>query len=592
MADWNVCRTGVCNTCSTFFDYHVRESGFCGDARLVAGGQAGNHEIFSYEEKAMRYWALGLCAALAFAPARFASAGIELHVGLAYEMSYDATMTNSTVLPNVAVPGNGASLSQVNVTPGSGWVNHVFNVYATVTGLAADQDVVFMQFSGSGSGAATPGAYTGNSYIIDPSAMGSPASDAAANTWSLGNSFNGADYLVRVQFGDTTANPATNTYGDYAAYMQLGEPGSANAPGPFLLGQQVLNCDNLGRYTLSFHANPAYFKVVNGNVDGAAQDFSAETYPAYSGFADSALFAPRAPSDVTWVDGTASTPTWSAADGQNHWVQTGSPTTTTDFYHLDTVRFTNSATTNRTVTLAGNLNPASVIVNSSGNYVFTGSGAIIGADTTLVKSGTGKLTIANTGANSYTGQTTLQGGTLQLNGASAQNPVLNLGGADIQQGKMVFDYSGTGETNPASTVLADLIAGYNGGVSPWTTGKLQSSTAAANNTTLGWVDDPVAKQLTVMAVVPGDFTLDGTVNLADYNLIKANFGTGTTWVTGDANYDGVVNLDDYNIMKTNFGVSFPTGAPLAGAAVPEPGTLALLAGGLIGLLACAWRKRK
>ena len=28
------------------------------------------------------------------------------------------------------------------------------------------------------------------------------------------------------------------------------------------------------------------------------------------------------------------------------------------------------------------------------------------------------------------------------------------------------------------------------------------------------------------------------------------------------------------------------------AATPEPGTLALLAAGLVGLLACAWRKRK
>jgi hypothetical protein len=36
----------------------------------------------------------------------------------------------------------------------------------------------------------------------------------------------------------------------------------------------------------------------------------------------------------------------------------------------------------------------------------------------------------------------------------------------------------------------------------------------------------------------------------------------------------------------------PVISPAAPAAVPEPGTLALLAAGLLGLLVCGWRKRK
>ena len=104
-------------------------------------------------------------------------------------------------------------------------------------------------------------------------------------------------------------------------------------------------------------------------------------FVGFSGSMPSALFAPRGPTDLTWADGAQST--WAFNDGTHHWTQTASPSTADDYYHLDTVRFTDAAVTNRTVTLAGNLNPASVVVSSSGDYTFT-IGAIIGTGTTLV----------------------------------------------------------------------------------------------------------------------------------------------------------------------------------------------------------------
>ena len=164
---------------------------------------------------------------------------------------------------------------------------------------------------------------------------------------------------------------------------------------------------------------------------------------------DTAFFAPRDPTDVTWADGAGTTSTWAAADGNQHWVQTAAPTVPADFYHLDTVRFTDNATTNHTVTLVGALNPASVVVDSSNNYTFTGSGRIIGAGTTLVKKGTGTLTVNNTTPNTYTGQTVLQAGTLVLATPAAQNPVLNLGGVDIQAGALQLTYATPGD-DPAA----------------------------------------------------------------------------------------------------------------------------------------------
>ena len=110
----------------------------------------------------------------------------------------------------------------------------------------------------------------------------------------------------------------------------------------------------------------------------------------------------------------------------------------------------------------------------------------------------------------------------------------------------------------------------------------------------------------------GDCTLDGTVNGTDLAKVLADWGkTGQTWTQGDFNYDGVVNGTDLAKLLANWGKSMPTGIVIDGAAypnldsgaismlrgagitvVPEPGTLALLAAGLIGLLAYAWRKRK
>lgn len=81
-----------------------------------------------------------------------------------------------------------------------------------------------------------------------------------------------------------------------------------------------------------------------------------------------------------------------------------------------------------------------------------------------------------------------------------------------------------------------------------------------------------------------DFNKDGNVDLQDFNILKANFGSGGTMDTGDANMDGNVDLQDFNILKGQFGQS-------ASAAVPEPATFALAFMGLAALV-CMARKRR
>jgi hypothetical protein len=61
-------------------------------------------------------------------------------------------------------------------------------------------------------------------------------------------------------------------------------------------------------------------------------------------------------------------------------------------------------------------------------------------------------------------------------------------------------------------------------------------------------------------VLPGDANADRRVNLDDFNILAANFGTsGNDFTQGNFDYDleGVVNLSDYNILAANFGAYLP-----------------------------------
>jgi autotransporter-associated beta strand protein len=224
------------------------------------------------------------------------------------------------------------------------------------------------------------------------------------------------------------------------------------------------------------------------------------------------------------------------------------------------------------------------MVNTS-NSTYAGS---IRGGGVFTKLGTGKLTL--TGANIFTGLTTVAGGTLEL-APIAQNSVLYHGGADIQAGKMVFDY--TAGSDPATTIRSLLTASCDAG--QWDIGQFKDSMAASTGLTLGCRDDAMTQKVTVMATYPGDFNLDGMVDGLDRAIWYANAFTGTTWQQGDANYDGVVNGLDRDLWFSHAGLP-PIAVPSSGAPsvvpVPEPGTLALSAASLIALLAYSWRRRK
>ena len=247
-----------------------------------------------------------------------------------------------------------------------------------------------------------------------------------------------------------------------------------------------------------------------------------------------------------------------------------------------TLRAASSFSTRLPMTLTGTGGNATV--NTNGHAVSL-SGVLSGTGG-LTKTGPGTLTL--TGTNTYSGLTTVTGGTLEL-GLAAQDCVLNIGGADIQSGAIVFDY--TPGADPITTIQRLLTASYDGG--HWDIGQFRDLTAAATGLTLGCFDDTSTSQVKVMATYPGDFNLDGVVDNLDKAIWFSHAFTGTTWQQGDANYDGAVDGLDRDLWLANAGLP-----PLLGALpatnitpVPEPGTLALFTAAFLGLLAYARRWR-
>jgi autotransporter-associated beta strand protein len=224
----------------------------------------------------------------------------------------------------------------------------------------------------------------------------------------------------------------------------------------------------------------------------------------------------------------------------------------------------------RTLTLSGTNTATNIIASVLGDSA--GGGTL-----SLAKSGAGTWRL--TGANTYSGVTTVDGGTLQLTSA-AWNPVLSgNGGADVQRGRLVFDYSGGG-ADPAGTIQSALTSGYPGN---FATGPIRSSTATMSNG-LGWSDDTAAQRATVMYTYFGDANLDGTVDTLEFNSLAANFGgSGKVWNQADFNYDGVVDTLDFNNLAANFGKQISESSGGIGTLVPEPAALSLVGLSVLGL---------
>ncbi|MEM6751011.1 MAG: PQQ-dependent sugar dehydrogenase [Planctomycetota bacterium] len=137
--------------------------------------------------------------------------------------------------------------------------------------------------------------------------------------------------------------------------------------------------------------------------------------------------------------------------------------------------------------------------------------------------------------------------------------------------------------DPAGEGPLDLIFGYgedqNGGL--YVYGAYVTETSF----------EPALLSLTAALAAPiaADANADGVVDLLDFDVLAANFGStlSPTFADGDFNGDGVIDLLDFDILAQNFGATAPAVVGGGPAVIPEPASLVLLLGG--ALAACRRR---
>jgi autotransporter-associated beta strand protein len=218
----------------------------------------------------------------------------------------------------------------------------------------------------------------------------------------------------------------------------------------------------------------------------------------------------------------------------------------------DTVRFDDTATGSGAVTLNATVSPGHVTVDSTSKpYTLTGSGGIAGS-TPLVKSGTATLTLAT--ANTYTGPTTVNSGTLQV---GAGGTVGSLGSGEIiNNGTLTYNrsdnqtwaqtISGTGNlvksgTADTSTLTLGTPNSYAGGTTI-TKGILQVNNSLALGA--GPISLSGARRLSLGngVVLTNDLTLGTNVGENGTGLIHASAGTpelrGRIMITGGVSAGG------------------------------------------------------
>ena len=370
--------------------------------------------------------------------------------------------------------------------------------------------------------------------------------------------------------------------------------------------------------------------VSNANVTAAAVSFTAATgtitLSSLTGVG-SAWFARHAAikggvssGSVTVVRGLAATITGGT-------VSAGTLTSGTVSGGLTTV--SGSATIGRVAGGSTTIGGAAMIATlASGTVVFSGSGSAIttlaggrlamaggsvsvasgafggtitGNAGKLAKTGGGVLTLDS--SNSFSGPTSVQGGTLLLAhatalGASSVSVVAGgtitvapyllttVGGLEPNTGGLV-DVGTGGMTVPAGLTVHDLltaiIAGRSSNSWTGTTGITSSSVAAAVALNVpravGWVTDGHGSVFFSYAA-PGDTNLDRLIDTLDSaNIVAAGkFDTATpsTWFEGDFNYDGLVDILDIASLNSSglFNAGYYNVPP---ATLPEPSTWFTLA---------------
>jgi fibronectin-binding autotransporter adhesin len=317
----------------------------------------------------------------------------------------------------------------------------------------------------------------------------------------------------------------------------------------------------------------------------------------YSAASSTATLTVRVPLNLTWAGVGGSS--WDIGSSLNWTINNNSSQTV--YTEADNVTFDNLGTAQSAVTLTTTVHPSSVTASATSGltmYTLGGAGSIAGS-ATLTKSGASTLVIDNT--NSYTGPTTVSGGTLQIGdgtytGKIGSGPVTNNAAIVVKpgtSGSVVLSNSITGSGsltvngNSSGTVTLSASNSYAGGTTVLVGSLRPRNPAALGNgsTTVSGTSAQLFADVNV-DLNPQPLTLNGSGITSDGALRKGGSGTtsfgGTITLGSDTtlDVDGGATLNLTNASGIN-GVSANANLTLAGSGAGNvTGQVSLGTGGL------------
>lgn len=248
--------------------------------------------------------------------------------------------------------------------------------------------------------------------------------------------------------------------------------------------------------------------------------------------------SPAAPTTDFWVGSNTPPSIWDSPDTTTNWLSSTAPTPTT-YHDGDNAQFQNQYSYSSppatvvpnsfTVTVQRAVSPGSVLVSTTptNEYTFTGSGTIAGAGGLTL--GSGALNITN--ANTYSGGTTVNGGTLLVNNTS-------------------------GSATGIGAVTVNATGALGGG------GTISGATTIANSAFLAPSANPSPPPLTTSGAAT-NLTFQNALTLSSGAGLNYNLNMPNVLGTGGGNdlttVNGNLSLNPNLTLGVNSGASFGAG---------------------------------